>query len=205
MQLAASRTPLSIHVAETPFESQLTRDGSGPIADFYRANGVPIEPTGKSVLRSLEDLNLVRGTTQLVHCCAVDEDDIQVIKNRNAYVAHCPRSNKRLQCPPAPIREILDSGIDVGLGLDSAASSGPIDMFAEMRSALETGIERNKPLTAQEVWRMATAKPHLAIDDYYRSKIDKGSEPRLIKIHIQDAHDTGDIIEQAHPGLVEWI
>src|SRR6185436_1326660 len=71
--------------------------------------------------------------------------------------AHCPRSNAALGCPPARIRELLHLGVDVGLGMDSAASSGPIDMFLEMRAALNTSNSIGKPLKGEEVWNMATA------------------------------------------------
>lgn len=202
--LASLKAPLSIHAAETPFENQFTRDGTGPIADFYRANNIPFEPTGKSVIASLDDLGLVRDDTQLVHCCALEEVDIDIIKSRNAAVAHCPRSNKRLQCPPAPIRELLDAGIRVGLGMDSAASSGAIDMFAEMRAALQTSLDRGRPVTPEEVWRMATNGVYFNIA-VPNTCIDVAFSGPLLKIHIPDATSTNDLIEAADPSLTEFV
>jgi len=204
--LAALNTPLSIHAAETLHENQFTRDGTGPIADFYRQHGIPFEPTGKSVVQSLDDLGLLRANTQLVHCCALEEGDIAVIQERHASVAHCPRSNARLKCPPAPIRELLDAGVRIGLGLDSAASSGPIDMFAEMRAALQTSINRGRPITAEEVWCMATNNLYSFTEGIPDTRIKAPMPvPPLLKIHLQHAENTEQIIEQAHPGLVEWI
>jgi cytosine/adenosine deaminase-related metal-dependent hydrolase len=144
-----------------------------------------------------------------VHCCALEDGDIELIKTRGANVAHCPRSNAALGCPPAPVRELLSAGIKIGLGLDSAASSGPIDMFAEMRAALATSIDRSRPLSGEEVWRMATvigaqiaAHAGVVAPNW---NIQPGSSPPLIKIHVPDAYETEQIIERAHPGLVEWV
>jgi cytosine/adenosine deaminase-related metal-dependent hydrolase len=209
-KIAALDTPLSIHAAETSFENQLTREGTGPIADFYRANNVPIEVTGKSVISSLDDLGLIRNNTQLVHCCALEEGDIDLIKKRGASVAHCPRSNARLQCPPAPIRELIDAGIPVGLGLDSAASSGHIDMFAEMRAALKTSEERGRAITPEEIWIMATTAGGISWDRDYNAERPwliekKGPCPPLIKIYLPDAVSTEDLIEKSSPEHLEWI
>lgn len=203
------KTPLSIHAAETSYENQLTMNGVGPIADFYRANGVPVEPTGKSVIASLDELVLVRENTQLVHCCALEEGDIELIRSRGANVAHCPRSNARLNCPPAPIRELLDADIAIGIGLDSAASSGAIDMFDEMRAALSCSLDRGRPISGEEIWRMATTtgreiaiKMGVAIENW---NIEPGASPPLLKIHIDRASITEDIIERATPNLVDRV
>lgn len=178
--LAATGEPLSIHVAETEHENAFFERGEGPIAEFYRRNGFAVEPTGVSVVKTLEQWGVCKPWVQFVHCCAVSEEDIEIIARNGVRVAHCPRSNVRLKCPIAPVREMLDAGIQVGLGLDSAASSGPIDMFAEMRSALEVSLQRGRPVTAEEVWKIATPAPHSA----------------WIHIPIAGALDTYDVVER---------
>jgi cytosine/adenosine deaminase-related metal-dependent hydrolase len=118
--------------------------------------------------------------------------------------AHCPRSNKRLQCPYAPIREMLDVGVLVGLGMDSPASGSTIDMFAEMRAALKLSQERRAPLSPEEVWNMATTMGALSLgtSDW---KIQKGSHVPLIQIWISDAASTKDLIQKSSPELVRWV
>ena len=207
--LGEQETPLSIHVAETPFENELTRDGSGPFADFYREHGVPVTSTGRSVLGSLDDLGLVRANTQLVHCCALEAGDLETIAARGASVAHCPRSNVRLRCPPAPVRELLEAGVRVGLGLDSAASSGPIDMFAEMRAALEVSLSRRQALEPETVWNMATEMGYdsssQALEAQQSWRIEPGSKVPFIKIHCDGAQCTEDLIASATVEQVERV
>ena len=206
--LASLATPLSIHVAETDAENVFTRDGLGPIAEFYRENHVPFEKTGKSLLQTLDDRGLVRKDTQLVHCCAMDDEDIGIVAKRNACVAHCPRSNKRLRCPDAPIRRMLDAGIKISLGLDSAASSGPIDMFAEMRAALATSADRGEPLTPEEVWTMATTAGFESVRTILNSekiwRIEPGCSAPLLKLHVSGATSTEDLLA-GNPSQVEQI
>lgn len=208
-EFGASGEPISIHVAETAFESQYTRFGEGYIADFRRQAGYTVEPTGKSIVGSLADLGLVRPGAQFVHCCDVDGQDLTLMARNQVSVAHCPRSNVHLKCPPAPVREMLDTGISVGLGLDSPASSGPIDMFDEMRSAIHVSCERGKPLRPEEVWNLATTwganSLRFALPDLTSWRIEPGSSVPLIKIMIPAAGSVEELIERGSPGKVGWV
>lgn len=154
--LASTGEPLSIHVAETKAENDFYLRGEGPIAKGYCAAGIEIDVPGTTAVGFLDRLGALGPQTQLVHVCAVTSDDVELIAERGCAVAHCPRSNSALGCPTAPIGEFLDKGVRVGIGMDSAASSGMIDMFAEMREAVRTSRETSRPLTEEEVWHMAT-------------------------------------------------
>lgn len=195
----ASELPFSMHVAESELENQLTLKGTGAIADTFKAFNVPFIPSGNRLVPTLKDLGLVRKGAQFVHCCAVDESDLDLLATASISVAHCPGSNSALRCPAAPIREMLERGIQLGLGLDSAASSGPIDMFAEMREALRVSMERARPLNAEEVWRMAT-------DGGRESLKGIADVPQhWIKIRAPFGSTLQQIIETAKPDDVSWI
>lgn len=197
-RLAAGDGPQSIHVAETEAENEFTHQGIGPIADFYQAHGFPVEATGKSVVASLGDLGYLRPNVQFVHCCAVDDDDIAAMALAGVCVAHCPRSNEALRCPVAPVRRMLEAGLRVGLGLDSAASSGPIDMFDEIRAAVRASRQRGEPISAARAYAMATDR-----------RVIPGTEPfpgpRYIALDIAGAHTTEELIEHASPAHVRWL
>lgn len=204
--LASRLGPLSIHVAETGAESEFTRTGGGPIGEFYRASGAVPVPTGQGVVETLGELGYLRRGVQFVHCCALEEGDIERLRDGGVTVAHCPRSNERLQCPRAPVREMLDAGVVVGLGLDSAASSGPIDYFAEMRSALAVSRRRGRPITADEVWSMGTESGRLSVPipgDPWR--IEVGSRVPMIAIEVAGAVCIEDVIEGGSPERVRWL
>lgn len=203
---ANTNRPLSIHVAEHHYENTFAAQNKGPIADLYAQRGWHHEPTGMSVVQSLAALGLAKPNVQWVHCCAIDYQDLDTIAQTGVSIAHCPRSNARLQCPPCPLREILDARIPVGLGMDSPASSGPIDVFAEMRAAIQTSHQRGKPVTADEIWRLATdlGAASLPIPTPPWT-ITPGANTPLLAIHIPGALATQDIIDRATPEHVQWI
>jgi 5-methylthioadenosine/S-adenosylhomocysteine deaminase len=196
--------PLSIHVAESPLERECFACGTGAMAEALAVLGAPVSSRGPTTVYRLDALGLARPGVQFVHCCDLADDEINLLAERGVSVAHCPRSNVRLRCPPAPTREMLDAGLRVGLGMDSAASGGPVDMFAEMRSAMDTAVLRGRPLTAQEVWSMATVQGAntLGRDGW---DIQIGSRAPLLKLHIEDATCTEELIARGSPGCVEWL
>jgi cytosine/adenosine deaminase-related metal-dependent hydrolase len=205
-EIGASGEPFSLHLAETPAETEFLRDGKGVIADFYQLHGVPFEATGLTAFETAESLGLVRQGAQLVHCCDLSQKEVVRLAASGAAVAHCPRSNLRLGCPLAPIREMLDAGVPVGLGLDSAASSGPIDMLAEMRAALQVAEQRGRPISTEEIWRMATSggaeSLRLAETGW---KIAARLSTPLIRISMEGAAHTLDLLQGARYEHIEHV
>lgn len=196
--------PLSVHCAESRFERMLTVHGDGPFAEFQLKHGWDVKPEGMSPVALLNSYGYLRPGTQLVHCCDVDESDLSRIARTGASVAHCPRSNVALSCPVAPVRRMLDAGIPVGIGLDSAASSGEIDMFEEMRCALEVSRRRGEGLEGEEVLWMATGggARSLRVPGW---EIEVGSRVPLIKIGVDNVYSAEELIERGSPGVVEWV
>jgi aminodeoxyfutalosine deaminase len=188
----ADGPPFSIHAAETPAENEWVSEGTGPIAEFRKRAGYTDSIGYRSVLSYLDSIGLLRPGIQLVHCCAVDEEDIVLMAQRGVMVAHCPVSNQRLACPAAPVREMIDAGVPVGLGLDSAASGGAIDFFHHMRAALSVSGHRLHP---EEVWKMAT-----------RTELPGfSSASPWIAMHTPGCDCTRDLIERGAPSCVEWL
>lgn len=206
-KLGESGNPISIHVAESAHENDLTLRGGGVMAEFRQRFGLEVPQTGKSMVASLYELGVLRKGTQCVHVCALEPGDLELLVESGVTIAHCPRSNKNLGCPPAPVRRFLDAGITLGLGMDSAASSGPIDMFEEMRSALHTSYERGEPVTPEEVWRMATAMGSRSFGEPMPNRWDiyEGSRTPLVRLHLPSMHNIEQVIEEANPSHVDWV
>ncbi len=197
-ELATAGEALSIHVAETDEENSFYLRGAGPIAELYAAAGIEFQTPGKTAIEYLDDLGALHSKTQLVHLCAATDEDIDLVAERGCSVAHCPRSNVALGCPVPQIGEMIDRGIRVGLGLDSAASSGEIDMFAEMRAALRLSTSAKRTVTSGQAWTMATRTDTApGLDD---NSVTKGTAPRLMLI--ESAPDFDSLIsrspEQVH-------
>lgn len=196
--------PISIHCAESRFERDLTVHGEGPFAEFQRSHGWDVVAQGLSPVVFLHSLGYLRQGTQLVHCCDIDEGDLERMVRSGVSVAHCPRSNVALGCAIAPVKRMLKAGIPVGLGMDSAASSGPIDMFDEMRSALEVSRRRGEALEGEEIWWMATGggARSLRVPGW---EIEVGSRVPLIRIGVDDCYSAEELIERGSAAAVSWV
>jgi cytosine/adenosine deaminase-related metal-dependent hydrolase len=92
------------------------------------------------------------------HCVHLSDGDIAAFGEHGVGVAHCPTSNLRLGAGVAPVRELLDAGVRVGLGVDGSASNERSDLCFEVKQALLVARGRGGPtaLTAREALRLAT-------------------------------------------------
>lgn len=202
-RVAASEEFLSLHVAESVEENRFFERGEGEVLDFYERFGGTRQPPMKRLAPYLRDLGLARKGVQWVHGCDLSLEDAEIMIESGVTLAHCPRSNRALNCPPAKIREFLDMGMTIGLGLDAVACSGVIDMFEEMRAALATAKNRGAPLTGEQVWDMATTMGARSLWEE-GWEIEVGAPVPLIKIAIPGAETTEELIEKASPEVVSW-
>jgi len=135
-RLAVDETiPVMMHAAESAGEKQLMLNGIGPFADGLRARGIDWQAPGTSTVRYLSDHGVLETKPLLAHCINVDEDDLQLIKNHGAGVAHCPKSNAKLGHGRAPFAQFIAHGLNLGLGSDSVASNNTSDILEEARFA----------------------------------------------------------------------
>jgi 5-methylthioadenosine/S-adenosylhomocysteine deaminase len=90
---------------------------------------------GKSPIELMDELGILDCGVLAAHCVHVSQTDIQIMKSKKVRVAHNPGSNMKLASGIAPVPEMLNAGICVGLGTDGAASNNNLDMLEEMRLA----------------------------------------------------------------------
>jgi 5-methylthioadenosine/S-adenosylhomocysteine deaminase len=153
--------PVGTHLAESANEVEWLLHGAGPLAAIA---GWLVPPTGERPVASLE---AVLGPELLcAHCVEVDEDEIALLAARDVPVAHCPRSNALLGCGIAPLAELRDAGVTVGLGTDSPASTPSFDVFEELRIAVALARARERraeALSADEALALATTEAARAL------------------------------------------
>jgi len=73
--------------------------------------------------------------TLLAHGCWLTKKEIKILAQSGASIAHCPISNMKLASGVMPLVEMLEAGVNVSLGTDSACSNNNLDMFGEMKAA----------------------------------------------------------------------
>ncbi len=133
---ACADLPIAVHVAESPAESELLDGGNGAFADAWRERGIaPPAGPGRSPVAWLDAHGVLGPRTLCIHAVRVDRADIERLAATASSVAHCPLSNRAHGHGDAPLRAILDAGVPVGVGTDSVASVGRLDLLAEVRAA----------------------------------------------------------------------
>ncbi len=90
---------------------------------------------GTSLVRHLDGLGLLGRHFTGAHCIWLDDDDIEIMRDRGASVAHNPGSNLRLGAGIAPARQMVDRGLGVGIGTDGSSCADSQNMFEAMRTA----------------------------------------------------------------------
>ncbi len=113
---------------------------------------------GRTPVEYAADLGWLGPDVWLGHGIHLNADAIKSIANSQTGVAHCPTSNARIGAGLAPVRELLDAGVAVGLGADGAASNESGGLAEEMHQALLIARLRGGPtsLSARQTLWMAT-------------------------------------------------
>lgn len=114
---------------------------------------------GKSPVKLLNDVDFLGPGVLAAHCIWLSPEDIQILKENDVKIVHNPTSNMKLASGVAPIPELLEAGITVGLGTDGCASNNTLDMFHEMKmAALLHKVHKLDPtaIPAHKALEMAT-------------------------------------------------
>ncbi|MGR3622916.1 8-oxoguanine deaminase [Pseudophaeobacter sp.] len=83
-----------------------------------------------------EDLGWTGPDVWHAHCVKLNPVEIDLFARSRTGVAHCPCSNCRLGSGIAPVRQMRDAGVPVGLGVDGSASNDMANLVGEARQAL---------------------------------------------------------------------
>jgi len=140
----------------------------------------------------MDSLGVLGDNVIAAHCVHLTEEDIQLIAHRKVGVAHDPESNMKLASGVAPIPDLLDAGVKIGLGTDGAASNNDLNMFEEMDTTAKLHkVFRHDPtvIDAQTVVEMATngGARILGLDDQIGS-IEEGKRADIIIINLNKPH-----------------
>lgn len=114
---------------------------------------------GKTPLEFFDSMGVLDVPVSAAHCVYVTDHDIEIMKQRKVTAVHNPTSNLKLGSGVMRLRNILDAGVNVGIGTDGASSNNTLDIFKELHlaSILHKGIYRQADITtAAEMINLAT-------------------------------------------------
>ena len=123
-----------------------------------------LRTTGLGPLEYLEQAGWLGPRTSLAHVTAFEKSDIEILARTGTGVAHCPSSNLRVGYGIAPLPQMMEAGVSVGIGVDGSAANDTGDMVGELRLALllhrgkgvHAGLTPEKWATPREILHLAT-------------------------------------------------
>jgi 5-methylthioadenosine/S-adenosylhomocysteine deaminase len=149
---------------------------------------------GKTPVELMDDIGLLERRVLAAHCVHLTSHDIEILASKQVGVAHNPESNMKLASGIAPVPEMLEKGIAVGLGTDGASSNNNLDMLQEMRScALLHKVNTFNPtiLPAGQALEMATVNGAKALGmEKETGKLGAGMKADLILLSLSEPHMT---------------
>jgi 5-methylthioadenosine/S-adenosylhomocysteine deaminase len=147
--------PIATHISESESEVRYLRDGGGP----WETIDWLVAPPGTTGTRLLAREGLLGPDVLAAHCVVVEPDEIALLAEHDVAVVHCPRSNAYVGCGIAPLRELRDAGVRVGVGTDGVSSTPSHDFFDELRAAVMMARARERrpdALTATQALELGT-------------------------------------------------
>lgn len=169
---AAHRMLIHIHVDEQEWEVEAVRRQTGMSATAYLAK-----------------LGILDSPTMAAHSVWVSREDIEILADAGAGVAHCPCSNSKHASGIAAVAEMRAAGIPVGIATDGPASHHRLDLFEEMRMALRLARIRSHDASAllpHDALAMVTSEAADAIRRPDLGRLAPGNPADMIAVSTTD-------------------
>lgn len=150
----------------------------------------------------MNHVGLVGRNVVFAHGVWLTEREWQILASKGASVAHCPSSNMKLASGIAKVPEMLEAGVNVGLGCDGGPSNNCYDMIREMKTAsLLQKARLLDPLVmrAETVLEMATINGAKALGlQKDLGSIEVGKKADLILVSLKKPHLTPALNPVSH-------
>ena len=168
--------PLHTHIAETALEAKNSREENNmPVVSWNARHGIL-------------DTKLLAA-----HCVHLERQEMYDLKEAGAGIAHCPTSNLKLASGIAEVHQMLELGVNLGVGTDGTASNNDLDMFEEMRlAALLAKTKSNDPtaLPAREALEVATIGGARALHlDHLTGSLEPGKRADVTVVNMDRVHN----------------
>jgi len=166
---------ISIHISESPYELEYAKN-----------------TYGMTSINLLDSMDFFDAPTIGAHVVWPTKAEIPILAERKVGVIHNPTSNMKTAAGIAPITEMLQAGVRVGLGTDGAASNNDLDMWEEIRlAAFLQKVHQMNPevMPANSVLNMATrgGAEAIGLGDSIGS-LEVGKRADIIQVSFDDVH-----------------
>ncbi|NMA93500.1 MAG: amidohydrolase [Clostridiales bacterium] len=165
---------IQIHISETEKEQLecIERHGCTPM-EYFERSGALDNPVCAA------------------HGVWLTDSDIEIAREKGVTVAHCPSSNMKLASGFAPVKKMLDMGVNVALGTDGCASNNNLNMFEEMHLAalIHKGDGREpSAVSPAAVLDMATINGAKAMGRPDCGRLEVGARADIVALNMNALH-----------------
>jgi len=128
------------------------------LAETHDEEDFCIKRVGERPFEYMRTLGWIRPNAWFAHSIFLSDEEIKEAGEKKIGTSHCPSSNMRLGSGIAKIRELLDAGVSVSMGVDGSASNDSSNMLLEIRNAMLLSRLREPKfwLNTEDVLWMAT-------------------------------------------------
>lgn len=171
---------MQVHVSETKSEHEACMERHG----------------GKTPVEYLTDCGILvpskTATAAAAHCVWVTESDMALMAENKVTAVHNPVSNLKLASGVAPVRAMLDSGVNVALGTDGAASNNALSVLRELQCAalIHKGVNYKADIIkTADICKMAWEAGAAAQARYDCGRIEVGARADIILIDLDSLNN----------------
>jgi 5-methylthioadenosine/S-adenosylhomocysteine deaminase len=192
------KVPFTLHTAEMDYEM-----------DYFQ------KEYGMSPVQYLDSIGVLGKETLAAHCIHMKEEDLLLLKERGARVAHCIGSNTKAAKGVAPVSSMLRMGIPVGLGTDGPASGNTLDIFTQMKLCADFHKNETRDRSAfpaETIVSMATDQGTKALGLYdHTGSLEPGKQADLVLVETRSVNmfpvynPYSALVYSANPSNVEAV
>lgn len=157
------------------------------LAETRDENDFCIEMYGKRPVALMQECELIGPDVFYAHGIHFNDDELRILAETGAHIAHCPSSNMRLGSGICRVQEMLGMGINVGIAVDGSASNDSSDMLGEVRNALLLQrVEKGAAaLTARQAFAMASENGANMLNFSNVGKLEEGwaADAAIFNVH----------------------
>ena len=197
----------SVHLSESPEETEFIRRGSGPWRVLLEELGVWTDAwaaPGTSPVAYLEQIGFLDRRVLAVHGVQFDGDDLGRLRARDMTIVSCPRSNQYVGVGAPPLEAFYAMNVNVAFGTDSLASAPDLNMFAELAEARRLAPRVSARTLLESATRYGAAA--LGFEDDYGT-LEVGKRAQVIAVAVpSDVSDVEEyLVSGIEPSDVRWL
>jgi len=172
----AENCAVSAHFCESEAELEWLEKSKGGFVGFFKK----FLNQSKSLIKPKEFLEQFKGLSKLsfTHCVQAGKQELEYIKELNASINHCPRSNRLLLSNKLDLAKLED--INTSLGTDGLSSNFSLSLFDELRYSLFVHDKQDINTLAKDLLHFSTKNGAKAIGLDNKGELKKGKDADFI-------------------------